>query len=150
MLLSSCLNPGVRAGWCWLHPWLRWRSGLVGLWRWFRCGSALPCACAHTRSAASRMGTQAGDPDAALVEKLRTALDASNSPQAALNFTVTVAASPSAGSGAVADAAAAVSGNGVARGRGGRGRLGQVRRAVGVQRPVGSASAGGGDRSSSA
>ena len=47
--------------------------------------------------------------DAALVEQLRTALDASNSPKAALNFTVTVAASPSAGS-AVADAAAAVSG----------------------------------------
>lgn len=48
--------------------------------------------------------------DAALVEQLRTALDASNSPKAALNFTVMVAASPSAGSGAVADAAAAVSG----------------------------------------
>lgn len=47
--------------------------------------------------------------DAALVEQLRTALDASNSPKAALNFTVMVAASPSAGS-AVADAAAAVSG----------------------------------------
>lgn len=47
--------------------------------------------------------------DAALVEQLRTALDASNSPKAALSFTVMVAASPSAGSGAVADAAAAVS-----------------------------------------
>lgn len=47
--------------------------------------------------------------DTALVEQLRTALDASNSPKAALNFTVSVAASPSAGS-AVADAAAAVSG----------------------------------------
>ena len=48
--------------------------------------------------------------DAALVEQLRTALDASNSPKALLNVTVMVAASPSAGSGAVADAAAAVSG----------------------------------------
>ena len=47
--------------------------------------------------------------DAALVEQLRTALDVSNSPKAALNFTVSVAASPSTGS-AVADAAAAVSG----------------------------------------
>lgn len=48
--------------------------------------------------------------DAALVEQLRSALDATNSPKALLNVTVMVAASPSAGSGAVADAAAAVSG----------------------------------------